>query len=41
MYLNTLSIKIIDPIIGELLQGALNPNELNFIKANIQYIPKI
>jgi predicted nucleic acid-binding protein len=41
MYLNTLSIKIIDPIIGEILQGALNQNELNFIKANIQYVPKI
>ena len=41
MYLNTLSIKIIDPIIGEILQGALNPNELNFIKAYIQYVPKI
>lgn len=41
MYLNTLSIKIIDPIIGEILKGALNQNELNFIKANIQYVPKI
>jgi predicted nucleic acid-binding protein len=40
-YLNTLSIKIIDPVIGEILQGALNQNEVNFIKANIQYVPKI
>jgi hypothetical protein len=41
MYLNTLSIKITNPIIGEILQGTLNQNELNFIKANIQYVPKI
>jgi hypothetical protein len=41
MYLNTLSIKIIDPIIGEILQGALNQKDVNFIKANIQYVPKI
>jgi predicted nucleic acid-binding protein len=41
MHLNTFSIKIIDPVIGEILQGALNNNELNFIKANIQYVPKI
>jgi len=41
MYLNTLRIKIIDPIIGEILQGAINSNELNFIKTNIQYVPKI
>jgi len=40
-YLNTLSIKIIDPVIGEILQGALNQNEVTFIKANIQYVPKI
>jgi predicted nucleic acid-binding protein len=40
-YLNTLRIKIIDPVIGEILQGALNSNELNFLKANIQYVPKI
>jgi hypothetical protein len=32
---------IIDTVIGEILQGALNQNEVNFIKANIQYVPKI
>ena len=41
MHLNTLSIKIIDPIIGEIYQGTIDQNELNFIKANIQYVPKI
>jgi predicted nucleic acid-binding protein len=40
-HLDTLSVKILDPIVGELLQGALNQNELNFIKAHIQYVPKI
>jgi hypothetical protein len=40
-YLDILSIKIIDPIIGEILQGALNQNEINFIKEHIQYVPKI
>jgi predicted nucleic acid-binding protein len=40
-HLNILSIKIIDPIVGEILQGALNQNEINFIKAHIQYVPKI
>lgn len=39
--LNVLSIKIIDPIIGEILQGALNKNEINFIREHIQYVPKI
>lgn len=41
MHLNTLSIKIIDPVIGEIFQGALNSNELSFLKSNIQYVPKI
>lgn len=40
-HLNTLSIKIIDPVIGEILQGALNLNEVNFLKSYIQYVPKI
>lgn len=40
-HLNVLSIKIIDPIIGEILQGALNKNEINFIREHIQYVPKI
>ena len=40
-YLDTLSVKILDPIVGEILQGALNQKELNFIKAHIQYVPKI
>jgi predicted nucleic acid-binding protein len=41
MYLNTLSVKIIDPIIGEILQGALNQKELDFVKTHIQYVSKI
>ena len=40
-YLNTLSIKIIDPVIGEILQGAMNKSEFKFIKTNIQYVPKV
>ena len=40
-HLNMLNIKILDPIIGELLQGALNRNEINFIQKHIQYVPKI
>jgi predicted nucleic acid-binding protein len=40
-HLNMLNIKIIDPVIGELLQGALNENEINFIQKHIQYVPKI
>jgi hypothetical protein len=36
-----LNIKIIDPVIGELLQSALNQNEINFIQKHIQYVPKI
>jgi predicted nucleic acid-binding protein len=40
-YLNVMRIKIIDPIIGEILQGALNKNEINFIREHIQYVPKI
>jgi predicted nucleic acid-binding protein len=40
-YLNTLSIKIIDPVIGEILQGAINKSELKFIKTHIQYVPKV
>lgn len=40
-YLNILNVKIIDPIIGEILQGALNQNEINFIREHIQYVPKI
>ena len=39
--LNIFYIRIIDPIIGELLQGALNKTEIVFIKKYIQYIPKI
>ena len=40
-YLNVMRIKIIDPIIGEILQGAFNKNEINFIREHIQYVPKI
>jgi predicted nucleic acid-binding protein len=41
VYLNILSVKTIDPIIGEILQGALNNKELKFIKENMRYVPKI
>ncbi len=40
-FFNVMRIKIIDPIIGEILQGALNKNEINFIREHIQYVPKI
>jgi predicted nucleic acid-binding protein len=40
-HLNLLNIKIIDPVIGELLQGALNRNEIDFIQKHIHYVPKI
>jgi hypothetical protein len=40
-YLNILSIKTIDPIVGEILQGALNQKEITFIKDHIQFVPKI
>ena len=40
-HLDTLSVKILDPIIGQILQGALNQKELNFIKTYIGYVPKI
>jgi len=40
-HLNMLNIKIIDPVIGEILQGALNRNEINFIQKYIQFVPKI
>ncbi|MCK9411799.1 MAG: hypothetical protein M0Q53_05830 [Prolixibacteraceae bacterium] len=39
--LDVLSIKIIDPIVGEILQGALNQNEINFIREYIRYVPRI
>lgn len=41
MHLDILRIKTIDCIIGEILQGALNKNEMKFIKDHIQYVPKI
>ncbi len=41
MYLNILNIKTIDPIIGEILQGALSQDEINFIKKHIKYVPKV
>ena len=40
-YLEILSVKIIDPVIGEILQGALNQAELNFIRNHIRYVPKV
>ncbi len=39
--LKTLSVKIIDPVVGEILQGALNQKEINFIVKHIHYVPKI
>jgi predicted nucleic acid-binding protein len=41
MYLNILKIKTIDPVIGELLQGAKSQAEITFIKEHIQYVPKV
>jgi len=40
-YLEILGIRIIDPVIGEILQGALNKIELDFLKANLKFVPKI
>jgi len=40
-YLEILGIRIIDPVIGEILQGALNQKELNNLKAFLQFVPKI
>ena len=40
-FLEILAIRIIDPVIGEILQGALNQKEQNYLKAYLQYIPKI
>ena len=40
-YLDIFSIKIIDPIVGLILQGALIQKEINFITEHIQYVPKI
>jgi len=34
-------VKTIDPIIGEILQGALNKKEIDFIRAYIRYVPRI
>jgi predicted nucleic acid-binding protein len=39
--LNSLNISIIDPIIGEILQGALHQKDINFIRRHIQFVPKI
>lgn len=39
--LNMLNVKIIDPVIGEILQGAFNQNEMDFLREHIQYVPKI
>ena len=39
--LDALNIKILDPIVGEILQGALNQSEINFLKKYLQYVPKI
>ena len=40
-FIEIFSVKIIDPVIGEILQGALNQTELNFIRSHIRYVPKI
>ena len=39
-YLEIQCIRIIDPVIGEILQSALNQNELNFIRSGLQFVPK-
>jgi predicted nucleic acid-binding protein len=39
--LEILSIKIIDPVLGEILQWALNKTELNFMRSHIQFVPKV
>lgn len=39
--LDALNVKILDPIIGEILQGALSQSEINFLKEYLQYVPKI
>lgn len=39
--LDTLNVKISDPIVGEILQGALNQSEINFLKKYLQYVPKM
>jgi predicted nucleic acid-binding protein len=41
MYLNILKVKTIDPVIGELLEGAKSQVEITFIKEHIQYVPKV
>ena len=40
-YLDIFSIKIIDPVVGELLQGAFSQKEINFITEHIQNVPEI
>lgn len=40
-HLDRLNIKIIDPLIGEILQGAFNQNEIDFIREHIQFVHKI
>lgn len=39
--LNSLEISIIDPIIGEILQGALHQKDISFIRRHIQFVPRI
>jgi len=38
--LDSLNARIIDPIIGEILQGALNLSDIRFLRNNVQYIPR-
>jgi len=40
-YLEILGIRIIDPVIGEILQGVLNHKELIYLKSYLQFVPKI
>ena len=39
--LDASNVKILDPIIGEIFQGAFDDREINFLKNYLQYIPKI
>jgi predicted nucleic acid-binding protein len=38
--LNSFSVRIIDPIVGEILQGALNLKDIRFLRYNIQFISR-
>lgn len=39
--LDALNVKILDPIVGEIFQGAFNQSELSFLKKYLLYVPRI